>query len=65
MDVREKADSPVILVVDDEPVMRVLARESLQQFGFEVIDKVLTEIDETTGKATSVEGLWLKLPEED
>lgn len=28
--------NPLILVVDDEPVMRVLARESLEQFGFKV-----------------------------
>ncbi len=28
--------NPLILVVDDEPVMRVLARESLEQFGFSV-----------------------------
>ncbi len=34
----KKTDSPLILVVDDEPVMRVLARESLQQFGFDVAE---------------------------
>ncbi|MDH3744922.1 MAG: EAL domain-containing protein [Acidobacteriota bacterium] len=38
MDAQKKTDSPLVLVVDDEPVMRVLARESLQQFGFEVIE---------------------------
>ncbi|MBL4584420.1 MAG: EAL domain-containing protein [Pseudomonadales bacterium] len=36
-------DTPLILVVDDEAMMRVLAGESLRQAGFDVIDAVSGE----------------------